>query len=175
MVGPEKPSAIYDVDQSVFEDEDASVCGVVYITSEGGVHQPKSSQSTKKLLPLEPYARAHAEKKLTRRKMLILSLTGMLLVLGIVIGIAIGECSSSLQQYSCIAPVHSHLLVLNRPHGRPGLQHKAHIRTQCTLTSSSISMRRVIDGLTADHVKCTWQRNSQRLLVTLSYLPAYGV
>jgi hypothetical protein len=80
----------HNSDSSIFEDEDSSVCGVVYITSEGGAYQPKSSQN-KVLQQSEPYARTCQEKCSSKRTLLTVALTvGALLLLALGIGIAVG-------------------------------------------------------------------------------------
>jgi hypothetical protein len=84
------PAMYYNSDSSIFEDEDSSVCGVVYITSEGGAYQPKSSQ-TKVLQQSEPYARTWQEKCSSKRILLAVACTvGAVLLLALGIGIAVG-------------------------------------------------------------------------------------
>jgi hypothetical protein len=83
----------YHSDSSVFEDEDSSVCGVVYITSEGGAFHPKPSQN--KVLQHQQQAQPHADKGQDKRssKRLLIGVAcavGVVVLLALSIGIAVG-------------------------------------------------------------------------------------
>lgn len=88
------PAMYYNSDSSIFEDEDSSVCGFVYVASEGGAYQPKSSQN-KVLQQSEPYAQTWQEKCSSKRLLLKVALAvGALLLVALGIGIAVGEASA---------------------------------------------------------------------------------
>lgn len=103
------PPAIINVNQSVLkdDDDDSSVCGVVFITSEGGAYNPKASQTSKlsQLQNAEPYGQPWADERIKgfSSKMLLLLALGLAALLGISIGVAVGahqQCSTVVLQYS---------------------------------------------------------------------------
>jgi Flp pilus assembly protein TadB len=81
----------YHSDSSVFDDEDSSVCGVVYITSEGGAYQPKPSQNKVLQQQNEPRAGTTQHKNSSKRLLVgVACAVGMVVLLALSIGIAVG-------------------------------------------------------------------------------------
>eukprot|EP00882_Tetradesmus_deserticola_P031805 GHRQ01035978.1.p1 GENE.GHRQ01035978.1~~GHRQ01035978.1.p1 ORF type:complete len:123 (-),score=11.84 GHRQ01035978.1:247-615(-) len=88
------PAMYYNPDSSMFEDADSSVCGVVYITSEGGAHKPKQSHNHV-LQQQQPNATArHIIGRSQRLLVRVAYTVGVMMLLALGTGIAVGETIS---------------------------------------------------------------------------------
>ncbi|KAF6253327.1 hypothetical protein COO60DRAFT_430002 [Scenedesmus sp. NREL 46B-D3] len=95
------PAMYYNSDSSIYDDVDSSVCGVVYITSEGGAYQPKPSQNKVLQQQSEPHARIRQAKRSSKRLLLwVACAVGVVLLLALGIGIAVGVAKQRQAQQS---------------------------------------------------------------------------